>query len=98
MYRQIDQTQSLNFSSEKEKQSKVNSNGGDLFVKGEPSVSVLWVKICDKCIETVMCYSAHQSLDGLLPSKFFYLNKKQNTEKTAAQHKCLKNYFDASCN
>ena len=44
---------------------KVSSNGEDLVYRSVPSVSVPWIKICDKCVATVVCFSARQGLDWL---------------------------------
>ena len=77
VYRHNDQTWSFYLSRNQGRQSQVNSSGNDLVNMSAPSVSVLWMKICDR-VATMMCFSSQQRI-GLLPSRLFCINNKQNT-------------------
>ena len=48
---------------------KVRNSGEELVYKSVPSVPVLWMKNCDKCVAVTKCFSAHQGF-GLVPSRF----------------------------
>ena len=98
LYRQNDQTWSFYFSKEIYQQSRVSSNGDNLVYKSVPSISVLWSKICDKCVATMTCFSKHQGLDFVHANSSSISTPSKQLEKMKAQQKNLKNDFDTTCN
>ena len=42
---------------------KVSRSDKDFVYESVPSLSVLWLKICDRCVATMICFPAHQGLD-----------------------------------